>query len=112
MLKMDLEYIKEILFIRLDGKLTKKTNHKLYNYIIPALVKHKIKYVVYNLKDLKEIDEIGIDTILNSKCKVKRNGGKVYLCEVNNEILFKIKRLRLKCFSSEFIALRQIEVMN
>lgn len=110
MLKMDLEYKKGILFIRLEGKLTKRTNYKIYNYINPVIIKHQIKYVIYNLKKLNLIDECGVDAILSSKCKVKHNRGKIYLCNVSEEVLAKIKRLRIKDFSSEFNALKQVEV--
>lgn len=110
MLKMDLEYKSGILFIRLEGNLTKRTNHKIYNYINPALVKHKIKYVIYNLQKLILIDEYGTDAILSSKCKVKKNNGKIYLCNVSEEVLKKIKRLRIKEFSSELNALKQVGV--
>lgn len=110
MLKMDLEYKSGILFIRLEGKLTKRSNHKIYNYINPVLIKHKIKYVIYNLEKLKLIDEYGTDAILSSKCMVKKNKGKIYLCNVSKEVYVKIKRLRIKDFSSEVSASRQIEV--
>lgn len=110
MLKMDLEYEGGILFIRLKGMLNRRNNHKINNYLVPVLTKHKIKYVIYNLSNLKGIDESGIDAILNTKCVVKRNKGKIYLCEVNRELSLKIKRLRIKQTSSEMAALKLIEV--
>jgi len=110
MLKMDLEYERGILFIRLKGTLNRRSVYKINNYIVPVLSKHKIKKVIYNLSELKSIDESGIDAILNTKCVVKRNKGKVYLCEVNKEILLKIKRLHIKITSSELTALKLIEV--
>ena len=110
MLRMDLEYKSGILFIRLEGSLVRRTNYKINNYISPVLSKHKIKFVIYNLGNLKSIDESGIDAILNTKCIVKRNKGKVYLCEVKKEISSKIKRLRIKETPSEMTALKLIEV--
>ena len=110
MLKMDLEYHKGILFIRLKGNLVRKTNYKINNYIVPVIVKHKIKYVIYNLKDLKSIDESGIDAILNTKCKIRKNKGIIYLCNVSNEISLKVKRLKLKQVRDEKTALNKIEV--
>lgn len=110
MLKMDLEYERGILFIRLEGNLIRKNNYKINNYIIPILNKHKIKYVIYNLKNLKSIDESGIDSILNTKCIVKKNKGKIFLCEVNELISYKLKRLKVKITSSEKTALKIIEV--
>ena len=110
MLKMDLEYERGILFIRLKGTLNRRSCYKINNYIVPVLSKHKIKNVIYNLSELKSIDESGIDAILNTKCVVKRNKGKIYLCEVNKEISLKIRRLRIKITSSELTALKLIEV--
>ena len=48
MLKMNLEYDKGILFVRLDGVLNRSTSYKVNNYLVPVLLKHKIKYLVYN----------------------------------------------------------------
>ena len=73
MLKMDLEYNKGILFVRLKGTLNRKSSYKLNNYLIPVLLKHKIKYLVYNLFDLIGIDLAGVDAILNTKCAIKAN---------------------------------------
>ena len=101
MLKMDLEYQKGILFIRLDGNLNRKNSYKINNYLVPVITKHKIKYVIYNLDKLKSIDESGIDALLNTKCKVRKNKGKIFLCKVNNDISWKLKRLRIKILSSE-----------
>jgi len=110
MLKMDLEYKSGILFVRLEGNLIRRTNYKINNYISPVLIKHKIKFVIYNLDKLKSIDESGIDSILNTKCIVKRNKGKIYLCNVRKELSSKIKRLRIKETSSEMVALKLIGV--
>jgi len=110
MLKMDLEYEEGILFVRLRGVLNKRVNYKINNYLIPVLSKHKIKYVIYNLSNLKSIDESGIDAILHTKCTVRKNKGKIYLCEAKKEISLKLKRLHIKETSSELTALKMIEV--
>lgn len=110
MLKMDLEYEGGILFIRLKGTLNRRVSYKINNYLSPTLKKHKIKNIIYNLRELKSIDESGIDAILNTKCIMRRNKGKIYLCEVKEELLFKLKRLHIKITSSEMAALKLIEV--
>ena len=101
MLNMDLEYNKGILFVRLKGNLNRKSSYKLNNYLLPVLLKHKIKYLVYNLYELKEVDEAGIDAMLNTKCAIKSNKGKICLCEVSKEIRRLIKRLRIKSVADE-----------
>ena len=49
MLKMDMEYSKGILFVRLDGFLNRKTTYKINKYLLAILLDNKIKYLVYNL---------------------------------------------------------------
>ena len=80
MLKMDLEFNKGILFVRLRGKLLRKNCYKINNYLNPVLKKHKIKYVVYNFFFLEDIDSSGIDAILNTKCIVTDSKGEIRMC--------------------------------
>ncbi len=110
MLKVDMEYDKGILYVRLEGILERKTCYKLNNYIVPAVLKHKIKYLVFNLFMLKDIDESGMDALLNVKCAIKTNKGKICLCEVSDEIEKKIKRLRMRVASNELAAGRLINI--
>ena len=107
MLKMDLEYESGVFFIRLIGNLTKSNTHKLNNYILPILKKHKIKKVIINLSKINTIDELGVEAILNIKCIVKLNKGDVRLCETDYFTLSKLKRLHIKNFLSEYAALKQ-----
>ena len=101
MLNMDLEYNKGILFVRLKGNLNRRSSYKLNNYLLPVLLKHKVKYLVYNLYELNNVDEAGIDAILNTKCAIKSNKGKICLCEVSSEIKKAVKRLRIKAVEDE-----------
>ena len=101
MLNMDLEYNKGILFVRLKGNLNRRNSYKLNNYLLPVLLKHKIKYLVYNLYELENVDEAGIDAILNTKCAIKSNKGKICMCEVSKEIKKLIKRLKIKSVEDE-----------
>lgn len=101
MLKMDLEYKGGILFIRLIGTLNRKTTYKIYNYIIPVINKHHIKYVIYNFKDMKDIDNYGIDSIISTKIAMKKNNGKLLLCNINKFLNDKIKKLRIPIINTE-----------
>lgn len=101
MLNMDLEYNKGILFVRLKGNLNRKSSYKLNNYLVPVLLKHKIRYLVYNLFELTEIDEAGVDAMLNTKCAIKANKGKICLCEVSSSLEQMLKRLKIKSVSNE-----------
>ncbi|MBQ9833741.1 MAG: STAS domain-containing protein [Bacilli bacterium] len=101
MLNMDLEYNKGILFVRLKGNLNRKSSYKLNNYLVPVLLKHKIRYLVYNLYELSDIDEAGVDAMLNTKCAIKANKGKICLCEVSKSLEQILKRLKIKSVSNE-----------
>jgi len=110
MLKMDMEYNHGVLFIRLDGVLNRSTSYKLNNYLVPVILKHKIKYLVYNCFLLDSIDECGMDAILNTKCAVKTNKGKIYVCEVPKEYIKPFKKAGLKETSSELTALNILKI--
>ena len=101
MLNMDLEYNKGILFVRLKGKLNRKSSYKLNNYLVPVLLKHKIRYLVYNLYELSDIDEAGVDAMLKTQCAIKANKGKICLCEVSESLEQMLKRLKIKFVSNE-----------
>ena len=91
MLKMDLEYINKILFVRLNGRLLRKNCYKINNYLNPVLRKHQIKWLVYNFSNLKEVDNSGIDAILESKYIIKENRGKIRMCNASKGVKEKIK---------------------
>lgn len=110
MLKMDLEYSKGILFVRLEGQLNRNTSYKINNYLIPVILKHKIRYLVYNLYNLQDIDETGIDAFLNTKEAIKNNKGIICLCEVSNKLNKKISKLKIIKTESELTAFDIIEV--
>ena len=110
MLKVDMEYDKGILYVRLNGNLSRDTTYKINNYIVPAVLKHKIKYLVFNLFLLKEIDESGLESLLNTKCAIRANKGKICLCEVSDDLRSKIKKLRINIASNELAANRLINI--
>ena len=110
MLKVDMEYEKGILYVRLKGILDRKNCYKINNYIVPVVLKHKIRYLVFNLFELRDIDESGLDSLLNTKCAIRTNKGKICLCEVSDDVREKIKRLRMKVASNELAANRLINI--
>ena len=106
MLKMDLEFNKGILFVRLWGRLLRNNCYKINNYLNPVLKKHKIKYLIYNFNFLEEIDASGIDAILRTKYIIKNNQGKIRMCQLNKNIKEKLKKVHLAIIASEFAAFK------
>ena len=96
MLNINMEYNSGILFVRLSGSLNKLTTNKFINTLFPVVKDYGIKNLVYNLEDLKSIDESGFKTLLKVYNAILDNYGKVlvvnnkfnlkYLKEVNNEL--------------------------
>ncbi|MBE6139933.1 MAG: STAS domain-containing protein [Firmicutes bacterium] len=108
MLKMRLEYQEGILFVRLKGKLNKRTSYKINNYLVPVLKKHKIQYLVYNFYELEVIDIVGKEALLNSKCAILNNKGKILCCNESKIIKDNIKDLKIKKINNELDSLKLI----
>lgn len=102
MLKINLEYRKGILFIRLKGNLNANTAPRLKEYALSLIKDHKIKYMVYNLNNLANIDSIGEDVLLESSKCVKFNKGKVLI--INNN------KLKFDNISNELVALDLLKI--
>ena len=109
MLTFDLEYKSGILFVRLKGNLNKKTSYKINNYLSPLILKHKIKYLVYNCEKLKAIDNSGVDAIVSTKCLIKNNQGKVKICNLNKTFKNIFKRLKITDINNEDCVLESLE---
>ena len=84
MLKINMEYKKGILFIRLKGNLNARTASKFEEYTIPIIDCYKVKYMIYNLAELVSLDNFGEEALISSGTKVKNNNGKVLI--INNKI--------------------------
>lgn len=101
MLKINMEYRKGVLFIRLKGNLTKETVNSLNEYLIPVITKQGIKYIVYNLGAVTVIDNYGKASLKKGVEAAKLNQGEGLICNthltLNNE--FKIVKNELAALS-------------
>jgi len=86
MLKIDMEFRKGILFIRLKGQLNKKTVEVFNNEIIPVVLKHGLKNIVINFDKLNSIDLKGIESLIELNDLVSRWNGKTTLCSINEKM--------------------------
>lgn len=107
-MQMKLEYQKGILFVRIVGPLTHECSYNINTKLIPKILENKIKYLVFNLYEVTDIDSFGLDALLNTKCAIKSNKGKICLCEIPNRILKKINHLSFYKTSSELNAMNMI----
>ena len=105
MLKINLEYRKGILFVRLKGNLNKNTAQKFMDYTLSIIEDYGIKYMVYNLDGLMSIDSIGENALLSGGQSVKENDGRVLL--INNRVN---TCLRFDKITDELVALDLLKV--
>ncbi len=105
---MDIEYENSILFVRLEGSLDRKGTYRINNYLISLLKKHSIKYLICNLSNLKNIDILGMEALVNLKCIIKNNKGKMYLCGINSRIEKYLKPLKIQKVDNEFLAVEML----
>jgi len=84
MLKIDMEFKRGILFIRLEGNLNKQNIEKFNNDVIPVVLKHGLKYVVVNLDKVNSIDVFGIESLMELNEIVSKWDGKTTLCSLTN----------------------------
>ncbi len=82
MLKINLEFQKGILFVRLNGNLNRVTSKKLNNYLLPVIMKHGIKYLVYNVSKINSIDNIGKKSLIKGMNAIIRNKGLFCVCDI------------------------------
>ena len=81
MLKINMEYRKGILFIRLKGELTRFNYQNLNDYLINLINDKGIKYIVFNLEYITLIDNFGKDSIRTIISETKRNNGYGLICK-------------------------------
>lgn len=84
MLKVDMEFKKGILFVRLEGSLNKRNIEKFNNEVIPVVLKHGLKFVVVNLDKVNTIDTNGIESLMELNEIVSKIDGKTTLCSLTN----------------------------
>jgi anti-anti-sigma factor len=86
MLKIEMEFIKGILFIRLDGKLNGNTCNKLYEEVAEMVFDNGIRNIVFNLENVNEIDINGINSLIYNYKLCKQNKGDSIICNINGTI--------------------------
>lgn len=108
---MDLEYNKGILFIRFKVDINRELSKEINQYLIPKVLEQKIKYIVLNLYEVDSVDSFGLDALLNLKCAVKSNKGKICLCEISKELNKKIDQIKLRRIKNELQAFNIVGAM-
>ena len=85
MLDINLEFIRGMLFVRLDGVLDNNTYTKLSDCLDNMIHEKGLKYFVVNLENLDYIDESGIQLLIDRYFDVVLHDGKLVICGYNDE---------------------------
>ena len=106
MLKVNFEFRKGVLFVRLRGNLD-KDNYKVseLNNLIENI---GLKYVVINLNDITSIDTYCIDCLINFSNKLSSDNGKILICEKDCLIGKRLLKNRIPLINSELEAFNLI----
>lgn len=114
MLKIDDEFRRGILFIRLSGKFTVRESNYFHEMVINKIKENGIRSIVFNIYGLDEIDLKGIHDFYYAYELCNSNLGKVLLCEVHSPCFLKLKKHRLfkyiDVISSELDAFETIKI--
>lgn len=84
MLSIDVDVVKGILFIHLEGVLNKETIYQFDNELNYLLYKQGMHYFVFDFKDLDKIDLSIMSWLDNKLVEIFLNCGKVVLCGLDN----------------------------
>lgn len=85
MLEINLEFIRGMLFVRLDGVLDEYTYTKLSDCLDTMIHEKGLRYFVINLEYLDKIDENGLQTIIDRYFDVTLHDGKLVICGYHNQ---------------------------
>lgn len=85
MLEINLEFIRGMLFVRLDGVLDINTYTELSDCLDTMIHEKGLKYFVVNLENLTYIDENGLQAIVNRYFDVALHDGKLVICGYNDQ---------------------------
>lgn len=84
MLGINIEFIKGVLVVRLEGLLNKKNVKSVRDSLINIIKNGGIKYLMFNLTESKLEEKIDMFDECNKL--IKKNKGKMYICGFNHKI--------------------------
>ena len=100
-MRINTEYRKGIIFLRIKGYLDKKSYKELLDEVNNIIENFGITNIVLNLDEITRIDMKGISSIYFIYEKLKKYKGSIYLCSNNNEVKSKLKKERLFKYINE-----------
>lgn len=111
-MKLNIEFRKGLLFIRLDGILSKDTSKVLSDCIHYFIKEGGIRYFVINLKDLDYIDEEGLNLLKEKQKDIILHSGNLIICVPSNIYVEKIVKENLSEVYQTEDELKAFELMK
>jgi len=102
MLRINTKFHNGIMFILLDGRLTKSEVYKFRKEITNIISENKIRKVVYDLSNLKYIDKYGINILYMTNNINERS----LVCNLKESLKDKLKKYNFNIVKNELEALR------
>ena len=96
LLKINTEFRKGVMFVRINGCLN-KSNIETIRY-------NDFKYVVFNLDNLLSIDSYAINYIINYNNKIIDNNGKLIICDSKKSLVNNLFKDRIPIIDNEIKA--------
>ena len=84
MLDVNFEFVKGVLFVRLDGRINRDSVYSVNKNLIDIISKGGLKYLVFNINNA--VVEERISLFDNCNDLIKRNGGKMFICGLKNKL--------------------------
>lgn len=84
MIEINIEFIKGVLVVRLEGILNNRSVKSVRDSLINIIKNGGIKYLMFNLTDSSLEEEIDMFDECNKL--IKKNKGKMYICGFNKKI--------------------------
>lgn len=91
MLNINLEFVRGMLFVRLEGVLDNNTYTKLSDCLDTMIHDKGLRYFIINLEELDYIDNNGIQTIIDRYFDVVLHDGRLVICGYRKQALREIK---------------------
>ena len=88
MLDVNIEFVRGILIVRLEGKLNNISTRSVRDNLISIIRNGGIKYLMFNIVN-SNIEE-KIDMFDECNKLIKENNGKMYICGLKRELLLLI----------------------
>ena len=114
MLDINMEFIRGMLFVRLDGTLDGNTYTKLSDCLYTMIHEKGLKYFVVNLENLNNIDENGLQSLIDRYFDITLHDGKLVICGYDSKFDRKLQSInvfkQLEITNNELGALKLINI--